>query len=225
MSTLTIYKAETDIWNSKIAGDVNSTLSDQYLSYTTPSGIIIINESVKEFGGGLISQNYPVPANAKFFGLDVTYYISADDLPHLARNEMDLKITLVSGSATPLPNQANGSAQQNFSKGGMWQLDPTGKTWVDSGYNPGVPIPGVNRMQFRFWTDGVKWSVTGLRANGGTPYTPDPATFANIPMLTTNWGPGLHPQLQTEIQQAPWPLRQQYSKVWVLASDAQIPWD
>jgi hypothetical protein len=225
MGFLTIYRAELDTFSSKISSDVNASFSDSYKSYTTPQGIVVLNDASKEFGGGLVSNNYAVPAGAKFFGMDITYNISADDLVHLARNEMDLKITLTSGSATPIPNQANGSAQQNFSEGGMWQLDPTGKTWVDSGYNPGLPTPGVNRMQFRFWTDGTKWSVTGLRANGGTPFTPDPAKFANIPMITTNWGPGLHPQLQTEVFKAPWFLRQMYSQVWILASDIQIPWN
>lgn len=227
MTTLIIYKAETDTFVSKISSSVNGVFPDQYLTYTTANGIEILNASSKEFGGGLVSNNYPVPANTKYFGFDVTYNVAADDLVHLARNEMDLKITLVSGAATPLPNQANGSAQQNWSENGMWDLDPTGSTWVPSGYNPGLPQPGTNRMQFRYSADlaAGKWSVLGLRANSGAPFVPDPTKFANLPLITTNWGPGLHPQLQTEGWKAPYFLHESYSQVWISASDAPIPWE
>jgi hypothetical protein len=223
---ITLYRAEQDVFTSKISSSVNNVFSDQYLTYTGPSGIQIVNASSKEYGGGLVSNNYPVPPNTKYFGMDVAYYISPEDLSHLARNEMDLKITLVSGSATPLPNQANGSAQQNWSEGGMWDLDPTGSKWVPSGYNPGLPSAGINTMQFRFMADlaAGKWSVTGLRANSGIPFIPDPTKFANLPLITTNWGPGLHPQLQTEGWNAPFFLRQTYSKVWITASAVPIPW-
>lgn len=225
MNKSTVYDdCQKDIWTPKIAPDINPTAADDYKVYNTSTGLVVLNSSQKEMGGGLVSNNYPVPPGTQFFGMDVSYIISSADLPHLGRNEMDLKITLASGSATPIPNQANGSAQQNASKNWMWQLDPTGKTWVDSGYTPGPPKPDVvNLMQFRFWSDGTKWSVTGLCANGGTPFVPG-AQFQNLPMITTNWMTGLHPQLQMEVLNAPWFLRQTYTRVKIMSSDTVIPW-
>lgn len=226
MSTITIYdNCQAGAWTSRIAPDVNPVPADQYLSYVTASGLVVLNASSQENGGGLVSSNFTVPANTKYFGMDITYLISSADFPHLSRNEMDLKITVVSGSTTPLPNQANGSAQQNASRNWMWQLDPTGTGWVDSGYDPGPPkIDVQNLMQFRFWTDGTHWSVTGLSANGDTPFVPG-SQFQNIGMIITNWGTGLHPQLQMECQATPWFLRQTYTRVRIMASDAPLPWN
>src|SRR5215831_8332888 len=144
--------------------------------------------------------------------MDITYQVESLDLPHLGRNEMDLKITVIDGSGGALPNQANGSAQQNASENWMWQLDPTGTAWVDTGFNPGPPRTDIlNQMGFRYFTDGTKWSVTGMNFNGTT-FTPG-NQFQNLTMITTNWATGLHPQLQMEVMSAPWHLRQTYTKI------------
>jgi len=214
---------QKDQWHSNYGPSINSVEPDNYLSYNTAEGLYIINAASKEMAGGLISNDYPFPQNCTYFGMDIMYKISEYDFPHLARNEMDLKITVKSGASGAIKNQANGSAQQNFSKNGMWQFDPTGTGWVDTGFDPGLPsMYSENIMQFRYFTDGETWSVTGLNFNGET-FTPG-KTFQNLPMISTNWGAGLHPQLQTEVQGAPWFLRQNYTKIRILASANPISW-
>lgn len=227
---LRIYYLENDPhWSSRIAPDVNKVPSRNYLFSARPSGLVAVNDSVQEMGGGLVSNNVALPSDFSptYFGLDVEFTLDPVDLPHLARNEMDLKITTVGAPAPPatIANQANGSAQLNASEGWMWDLDPTGTGWVPSGYAPGAPTPGVaNTMQLRYWCNGKAWSVTGMCMNGGEPFTPG-AQFQSLPMIETDWTAGLHPQLQTEAQGCPWFLRQEYSKVRVLAADFPIPYD
>lgn len=219
MSTLTIHKGESDLWTPNTSASVNPVPADQYLPYTTSSGLLVVNASSKEMGGGLVSQDYPLPPGAEYFGLDVAFQISARDLPHLGRQEMDLKVTFAGGL------QANFSNQANYSEAGMWQCDPTGNAWLDSGYNPGPPKADVlNTMQFRFWSDGVHWSVLGMSMNGDAPFIPGTA-FQAILIIKTTWTAGLHPQLQMEVMGAPWSLPQLYSRVWILASTAPIPWN
>jgi len=227
-TTSTVYEfVKSSSWKSNTSASVNSVASDAFLSFTDPStgNLVVINQGSKEMAGGLVSDQAPLPADytAKYFEAVFTFQISADDMPHLARHETDLKITLKSApSGTTLANQANGSCQWNADKR-LWQLDPTGKVWVDTGYTT-PPIVGTNTLRIQFWTDGLKWSVTGISLNGERPFVPDPAVFANVPMITTNWGAGLHPQLQTELKGAPWYLREQYTHVIVITSDSPIPW-
>jgi hypothetical protein len=226
MNRLTVYDhCETDTWVPRVAADINPVPADIYQPYNTPEGLLVLNASRKEWGGGLVAQDYPLIPGAKFFGMDVEYLIPGAQLRHLGCNEMDLKITLASASGSPIPNQANGSVQQNASQGWRWELDPDGRGWVDSGYHPGPPVVDlVNIMQFRFWSDGKKWSVTGLRQNLGDVFTPGTA-FQNLPMIATTWGAGLHPQLQMEVISAPWFLCQMYKRVRITCADTAIPWD
>ena len=211
---------QTDTWISNAGPSINPVDSDSYKPYNTPGGLWVVNTANKEMGGALVSRSYAYVPGMTHFGMDITYFVSSLDMPHLARNEMDLKITVKPGTSA---NQANGSVQQNASRNWMWQLDPTGQTWVDSGFEAGPPIPDqLNTVKFRFWSDGTRWSVLGINFNGRE-FIPG-SKFQYLPMITTNWSPGLHPQLQTEVQNAPWSLRQRYSKIRLWQSKHPIPW-
>jgi hypothetical protein len=173
---ITIYDTLGDAWKSNIGPTINSIPSDAFFAQLDSDGKLdIINQASKDMAGGLVSENLAVPAGAKFFGLDVIFLLSADDRPHFARGENDLKVTFPGGA------QANFSTQWNDDKQ-MWQLDPTGATWADSGYTKPVVV-GRNKWQVRGSFDGAKWAVTGLRFNDDTPFTPDPAKFANLPAI------------------------------------------
>ena len=217
MSVTTIYDTVGDAWKSNIGPSINSVPSDAFFAQqdSVTGNLEVINQASKEMAGGLISENLPVPVGTKFFGLDVIIDLSAEDRPHLARCENDLKVTFQGGA------QANFSTQWNDDKQ-VWQLDPSGQTWVDSGYTKPLVV-GRNKWQVRGSFDGSKWSVTGLRVNDDTPFVPG-AAFQNLPAIQSGWGSGLHPQLQTEVRKAPWFLRESYERVRVLASDSAIPW-
>jgi hypothetical protein len=225
MSTITIYDATGDVWTPNTGASINPVLPVEYKAINAADGSLkVLNNAAVNYAGGLVSVSKAIPAGAQFFGLDVTYLVQTGDLAHLARNEMDLKITTADGSSKAIPNQANFSAQQNADASWHWQLDPTGTGWVDSGYAPGPPAPDVPQtMQFRYWTDGAHWSVLGMCANGGTPFVPG-AQFENIPMLTTNWTAGILAQLQTACIVTPWFLMETYLRVRIMASDQAIPW-
>lgn len=215
---ITIFDTVGDAWKSNIGPSINSVPSDAFFAQvdSATGNLAVINQASKEMAGGLISENLPVPAGAKYFGFDVILDISAEDRPHLARCENDLKVTFTGGA------QANGSCQWNDDKQ-MWQLDPSGSTWVDTGYKNPL-IAGRNKLQIRLAFDGAKWSVTGLRVNDDpNPFVPGTA-FQNLPAIASGWGAGLHPQLQTEVRKAPWYLREIYERVRVIASDSPIPW-
>lgn len=218
--TTVVYDGLGSTWNSNTSSSVNPVPSDSYVATkdTVSGNLIVSNTFTKEMAGGLVSTNFAIPSGSKYFGLDVTFYLSPDDFGHYARGENDLKVTFSGGA------QANGSCQWNNDRQN-WQLDPSGKTWVDTGYKT-APQPGWNKLQLRMAFDGKTWSVTYLRVNDDPkPFIPDPTKFANLPAIATNWGSGLHPQLQTEGVHAPFVLRESYSRVRVIASDAPIPFN
>lgn len=226
MPTYSIYDRTTDAWGSHVEPDINSVASANYLEVVDQAGeLITVNEALKKMAGGLISPatDSPILPTDRYFGFDVRFGLAAEDLADAARLEFDSKITMVSGSSKPLPNQANGSTQINASENYMVQLDPDGKGWVDSGFvaKPLADVP--NLYQVRMFCDGTKWSVLGLRFNSAA-FTPG-SQFQNLPMITTNWGKGQHLQLQTEALSAPSFLRTEYLSVRALASDAPLPWD
>lgn len=220
MSVIVLYETAGDAWKTNIGPSINSIPSDAFVAFQDAAGNLnVINQASKEMAGGLVSDNVDVPAGTKYFGLDVVIGISAEDLPHLARCENDLKVTFPGGA------QANGSCQWNADRQ-IWQLGANdGSGWVDTSYAKPLQV-GRNKLQLRLAFDGKVWSFTGIRVNDdANGFVPDPAKFANLPANATNWGPGLHPQLQTEVKKAPWFLREQYEKVRVLASSSPLPWD
>lgn len=220
MSVTTIYETVGDAWKTNIGPSINSIPSDAFVAFQDAAGNLqVVNQASKEMAGGLISDNVAIPAGTKFFGFDVVITLSAEDLPHLARCENDMKITFPGGA------QANGSSQWNADRQ-IWQLGANdGSGWVDTGYTKPLQV-GRNTLQLRLAFDGKVWSFTGIRVNGdGDGYVPDPSKFANLKANQTTWQPGLHPQLQTEVKKAPWFLREQYEKARVLASDQPLPWD
>jgi len=212
---ITVYDATSDPWRANTGSTINPVAPTSYKSYTVKGGVVVLNDSGPgaEMGGGLISADYPNPGPG-YFGLDVDWWETNEDLPHVGRRENDLKVTFSGGK------QANGSCQWNATKK-LWQLDPTGTAWVDTSFT-NAPSVGSNTFQLRLQSDGSKWSVLGLSLNNQT-FTP-PTQFQNLPMISTNWSAGLHPQLQTECQNAPWFLRSIYTRVWVMASANPIPW-
>lgn len=210
----TLYNAIPSTWKANTSSSVNPVPADAYVSFVDSSGRLnVINQASKELAGGLVSTDIALPAGATYFGLDVVFDLSADDLAHYARGENDLKVTYAGGA------QANGSCEWNASTG-QWQLDPTGAGWVNTGFTQ-APIAGRNELQLRITYSGT-WSVTGIRFNGTT-FTPGPQ-FQNLAPIKTNWAAGLHPQLQMEAQQVPWYLRETYERVRVLSSSSPIPW-
>lgn len=197
-----------------------------------PSGsmagnLLFMASYTRNLAGGMLSTNEALPAlpgrSFQYIAYNVWQYIPAYPDQTIMRDEMDVKWTLVSGSSSPLPNQANVSTQIN-TQTGSWQLDPSGTAWVDSGYIPSTFKTGQwNLFQIRAWSDGkTVWSVTGLRCNQETPFVPG-STFQNIPLVSTNWGTGLHPQLQWEGGNAPFSATVYYSRVQLSVSEAPIP--
>ena len=219
MSILTVYDTVGDAWKSNIGPSINSVPSDAFFAQqdAITGNLVVINQASKEMAGGLISANYPVPVGTKFFGLDTFFSISAEDRPHMARHENDLKVTFQGGA------QANGSCQWNDDRK-IWQLGANdGSGWVDTGYSQPL-VAGRNKMQLRMAFDGAHWSFTGLRVNDDpSPFVPG-ASFQNLSANASGWGAGLHPQLQTEVRKAPWYLRESFERVRVLASDSPIPY-
>jgi hypothetical protein len=217
MGMLVQWDVTRNSWASRTDTSVNPLASDEYKYCISPKGeLVVLNGVSKNMQGGLISCNVPFPTFFKptFFGFDVFWNETAEDLPYKPRNEMDLKITTPDAGGP----QANGSCQWN-KDAKCWDLDPTGKTWVHTSFNK-EPVVGPNHFGIRVAFDGKVWSVTAINLNGII-HNPDPSKFANLPALQSGWGNGLHPQLQTEAL-APFFLRTIYTEVLVSASDAEI---
>lgn len=218
MPVLTIYETTGDQWKSNIGPSINSISSDAFFAQqdTVTGNLEVINEASKEMAGGLVSDNLPLPAGTKFFGLDIIVDLSAEDFPHLARFENDLKVTFPGGA------QANGSCQWNPDKG-IWQFGANdGSGWLDTGFTQAIAV-GRTKVQLRIQMDGARWGFTGLRVNDGTPFVPA-ASFQNLVANASGWSAGLHPQIQTESRKEPWILRESYERIRILASDTAIPW-
>jgi hypothetical protein len=216
MKTVVQYDVTQAAWKSNTDSSINPLASDEYISCITHDGkLVVLNRVSKDMQGGLISCNVPFPTffAPVNFGMDVYWNETAEDLPYKPRNEMDLKVTITGGA------QANGSCQWN-KDAGCWDLDPTGKSWVHTGFNKS-PLVGPNHFAIRVAFDGKVWSVTTIALNGQS-FTPDQSKFGNLPAIASGWGNGLHPQLQTEAL-APFFLRTIYTSVLVTASDAEIP--
>lgn len=218
---LIMWETIGDNWKSNIGPSINPIPSTAFTAGIDPATdmLLVTNQADKDMAGGLVSEQIPLPQgySLKYFGLDVIFWLTAENLAQFARGENDLKITFPGGA------QANVSTEWNDDTK-SWQLDPTGKKWVNANY-PVPPRVGRNKWQVRAYFTGTVWGVTGLWFNqsGDSPFTPDPNVFTNLPAISTNWAAGLHPQLQTECRKAPFFLREEYERVRVLASDTPIP--
>jgi hypothetical protein len=181
----------------------------------------------KNLAGGLISYDIPFPPQSNrsfnYCAINVRQFVPAYPAGTFRRNELDCKWTAIPATNPVSANQANGSTQINTDTG-MWQLDPTGSAWVDSGYAPKTNALGQpNVFQIRLWSDLKSvWSVTGLQCNAEPTFFPGPQ-FQSIPLIPTNWSAGLHPQLQWEGGNAPFCATVYYQRVQVIVSEAQIP--
>lgn len=234
MSACTIIydHLEADPWAINNSSQVNPIPFDYMAPGVVASGpmkgaLIFTGSYSKNLAGGLLSQDIPLPVIAGkkllYTALNVKQYVPVYPNPVMGRNEMDLKWTLVSGSAAPVANQANISSQINADSG-QWQLDPTGKAWVDTGYIVKNNPPGQNNVyQIRASSDGATaWSVTGLKSNNDPAFIPGSA-FQNILFVVTNWTAGLHGQLQWEGLNPPFSATIYYLRVQVMISDSPIP--
>jgi hypothetical protein len=148
-----LYETAGDAWKTNIGPSINSIPSDAFVAFQDAAGNLnVINQASKEMAGGLVSDNVEVPAGTKYFGLDVVIGISAEDLPHLARCENDLKVTFAGGA------QANGSCQWNADRQ-IWQLGANdGSGWVDTGYKK----PLVGGAQQAPAAAGIRWQGVEL---------------------------------------------------------------
>lgn len=218
---------EQDPWKPNNTADVNPIPLDDLDQGFITSGqfagsLIFMGKYKKNMAGGLLSNDIvlPVIGTRKFLysAMNVKQWMPDYSDLTFVRNELDYKWTV---GAPNTPNQANVSTQ--IKDNSNWQLDPTGKVWVDSGCIVNTAMPGQwNVFQIRAWTDGTKWSVTGLKCNSEPTFVPGPA-FKNIPMLNTSWAQGLHPQLQWEGINAPFSAVVYYGRVQILTSEAPIP--
>lgn len=190
-----------------------------------PGSMLFMASYSQNLAGGLISYDISFPPkgctrNFWYAAFNVKQWIPPYPSGTFRRNELDLKWTI---GAANTPNQANGSTEINLDTG-EWRGDPTGNAWLGTGYFPKTFVLGQNNVfQIRLSTDGATiWSLTGLQCNDEAPYTPG-AAFQNIPLITTNWTKGLHPQLQWEGGNAPFAATVYYPRVQVITSDAPIP--
>lgn len=220
---------DASLWHKKLGPDINDPASADYLFAQNPDGALqVINEGLVNNAGGMIACDFPLVDGVPFVGTLTEWEISAEDFVHEGRHEDDVKATFVSApsGSSPIQNQANWSCQWNRDRG-QWDLDPSGKKWVGSGYAK-QPIAGRNRLQMRMSTDYTKktWTTTGLQLNDDpNPFVPSAGSFGNLPWITTNWTKGGKKQLQTMVEGgAPWYLRLRYTKCWVMFGTAPIPW-
>lgn len=188
----------------------------------------------QNLAGGLIGTDIPFPPAGcsgrrfNYAAMRVKQFIPAYPAGTILRNENDFKWTILPPTNPNTPNQANLSTEISDAYG--WRLDPSGKAWVSTGYFPSSLVYGqVNAFQITASTDGsTVWSVTGLKCNSEPTFIPttDPSgkiSFVNIPLITTNWSAGLHPQLQWEGGNAPFCATVYYGNVQIVTSDAPVP--
>lgn len=211
--------------NKRIDKSINPVLADSIDWVVVGGGaykgaLDVIIKSTPELGGALISPqtDVPLPTSFKplFFGMNRRYEIMTGE--SVGRDEFDVKWTLPGGL------QLNGSNQINWdpAKGGMWQVDPTGSAWVDSGFKIGQ-LRGPDETMARWSTDGQKiWNIDALRSNDTT-FTDLPASCKNIPLIKTSWGQGGHLQIQGEVENCPAFLHLRYFNVQLIISDQPIP--
>ena len=208
-------------WTTRIDDSVNKQHSTSFKAKPTKDGkLLVVNEADIEMAGGLVSTNVDLPAGFTHFGLDLMFDLTFENLLHCARHETDLKITFpLSGGP-----QANASLQWNDDKK-IWQVGANdGSGWVDTPYNEPLVDRFINSVKLRVKFDGKTWGFEGLCVNNSpTSWIPAPS-FQNLPANMSGWTQGLHPQLQTEVRNAPWYLAEEYSVISVLAGTDTIPY-
>ena len=207
MLKITDDQLEKGTWIMQGGANVNPVPADAFISSLLADGTLkVTNVSSKAFGGALVTNKRPMQTQAgasmPFVGMDMDVYVSSYDLANLARLEIDLKCVAKAApnAATPIPNTANFSAQWNLdAKNGQWQLDPSGTTWVDSGFKPTLAPDTWTTLKFRFWMSAAagKWSI--LSVDWGGVLFVAPSQFQNIPLLPSNWNAVAAIQLQTEV--------------------------
>lgn len=231
-ATTIIYDhLEADPWLGNNSSQVNPVPFDYMSGGMVTTGpmkgaLIFTGSYSKNLAGGLLSQDIPLPVIAgkklQYIGLNVKQYVPIYPNPVMGRNEMDLKWTLVSGAAGAIQNQANPSSQINADTND-WNLDPTGKVWVPTGYIVKNNPPGQSNVyQLRASSNGTTWGVDGLQSNNDPTFIPG-AAFKGLPLISTTWTAGLHPQLQWEGLNPPFSATMYYQRVMVMISDQPIP--
>lgn len=178
----------------------------------------LVIKSTPELGGALASPQtdaaWPTGFVPLYFGFNRKCMSLTPDQE--GRDEFDVKWTFSGGL------QLNGSNQINWGSSGMWQVDPSGGAWINSGFTT-KRVSGWNEFQVRWSTDGSTiWNIDTLYANGVT-FTNLPSSCKSIPLIQTNWSSGGHMQLQQEVMNCPAYDIVRYLDAQLIFSDQVIP--
>jgi hypothetical protein len=204
MPTISDDDLQKQPWGTNISADVNSVAAEGFRAMLTPSGALKVSNVGPTMGGGLVSCHRPFygmlgTTPMPYIMVQADRYFADYELPNVGRDEFDLKCVFKSGSAAPCANTANFSTQNNRSNG-QWQLDPTGKVWVDTGFKPTTEANAWFTTRYRFIMGPTTWGV--LSVDWDNQHFDAPAQFQNLPYLTSNWAVSSSLQAQTETMNA-----------------------
>jgi hypothetical protein len=197
---------QNQTWGTNISAGVNSVLAEGFRAMNTPSGALKVSNVGPEMGGGLVSCHRPYygmlgTTPTPYIQVQADRYFADYELPNVGRDEFDLKCVFKSGSAAPCANTANFSTQWNRSSG-QWQLDPTGKIWVDTGFKPTTEANAWFTTKYNFKLDVAKGAWGVLSVDWDNQHFDAPAQFQNLPLIVSNWGISSSLQAQTEVMLA-----------------------
>jgi len=198
-------------WIEQGGTNINPVPALAYIAEQISSGpfagaLKITNISEQALGGALVTCKRPVPSALGivfcYVGLDMQVYIASDELPNLARLELDAKIVRTSAptSSTPIENTEDYSGQWNQSNG-QWQIDDAQPKWTNSGFSPALVPDTWMPISLRYFYDqsNGKFSVLSINWNGAS-YAIS-ASLQGIPLLKSNWGAVAALQAQCETLQ------------------------
>lgn len=206
MPTISDDDLQKQPWTTNISADVNSVPAEGFRAMLTISGALKVSNVGPQMGGGLVSCHRPFygalgVTPMPYIQVQADRYFADYELPNVGRDEFDLKSVSKSGSMTQCANQANFSTQWNRSNG-QWQLDPTGKVWVDTGFKPTTEANAWFTTKYKLIMDTIKGTWGVLSVDWDNQHFDCPSQFQNIPLLTTNWGVSSSLQCQTETMNA-----------------------
>ena len=194
-------------WIVQSGPNVNTPASDAstggaFVPTALPGGVLkTTNAATVPMSGALVTNKRAVPppfggCTFPYVGLDLLVYVSSNDLPLLARLEIDVKISDPGMSANGVKDAPiyNFGGQWNQSTG-LWQIDPA---WTNTAFHPPIEPDKWMPFSFRYFRDLVKrtYSVLSITINGAS-YTV-PSNLQSIACPLDAWAQTAAIQLQTE---------------------------
>lgn len=184
---ITYSNLEKSTWTPVIGPSINPVAAVGYAAIPTANGIKYYATG-PAWAGVLFKNTCALPPLPSKGQASFSFNLITDDAAAIRSqaNEFDVMLSGPSGEVYNL------SSQNNNAEGGSWQIVNSLFKWTDTGFKPGVFVPGQVipvSLSYSFDTVAQTSSVNSISVSGNS--FPVPASMQNIPAEKLGWSPNL----------------------------------